>query len=538
MINHPLLPKLSEIPSLPGCYIYRDEEGKILYIGKAKILKNRVRSYFSNYANLENRIQLMIDRARSIETHIVESEIEALILEANLIRKYKPPYNADLKDDKKYAWIKITTKDEFPAIFKTREFVNDGNKYFGPYPSGVMRNSLLKFLRKQFPFRTCNLKISEEGNTKFFEQKKLFEEHAKMNALGISEDIKISENKIKPPKSRICMFYHLGLCTAPCDSLIIKKEYRKQINNIVRFLSGRKKDLYENLKKEMNFASKNEQFERAAKIRDQIDNLGYFMQRVRVEYGDDEFVVKELNNVRAHEGEDELITAINKKLEDKLTQTKDNDINLEHIGEIVTEVKFYNEENGIRNFRIECYDISNIQGKYAVGSMIVFENGMPKKSDYRKFKIQGPETPNDYKMMQEVLGRRLKYLVPSAVVDAEKDDITILEQKKKNSFYSKPDLIIIDGGKGQLSAAQKIIDEMGINILCVGLAKRIEEIFLPKDVKPIVFKDNSQAKFLIQRVRDEAHRFAITYHRLLRSKGMVQDKKAKLRSKAHEKQWK
>lgn len=517
MITHPLIPQLSEIPALPGCYIYRDENDTILYIGKAKNLKNRVRSYFANYNNLYEKVKIMIDKARKIETHIVESEIEALILEANLIRKYKPPYNSDLKDDKKYAWIKIDIKNEFPAIYKTREFKNDGNKYFGPYPSGVMRDNLLKFLRKQFPFRTCHLNINEEANAVYLQKRK--------QALEARLD-QPTNTKITLPKSRLCMFYHLGLCPGPCDGLVTKKEYRKNVNNIIRFLSGRKKDIYENLKKEMILAAKNEQFERAGKIRDQLENLGYFMQKVRVEYGDDEFVVKEINDRRASEGLDELLIAINKKIEGKILATN----SLDEVMKIYqTETVVSTKTKFDKLVRIECYDISNISGLYAVGSMVAFENGEPKKSDYRKFKIKTIETPNDYKMMQEVLGRRLKYLIEEAKPE---------DNKNQESFYQKPDLIIIDGGKGQLSAAQKIIDDMNLDILCVGLAKRIEEIFLPNDTKPIVFKDNSEAKFLIQRVRDEAHRFAITYHRLLRSKGMLQDKKAKLRSKAHEKQWK
>lgn len=510
MISHPLVQKLIDVPSLPGCYIYRDENDKILYIGKAKNLKKRVSSYFANYDNLEGRIQIMIDRARKIDTHTVDSEIEALILEANLIRKYKPPYNADLKDDKKYAWIKITTKDEFPAVYKTREYKDDGNKYFGPYPSGVMRDSLLKFLRKQFPFRTCQLSITEEKNKKFLE--------AKRSAI---------EDGTKPPRSRLCMFYHLGLCSGPCDGLVSKPDYRSNVNNISRFLAGNKKDIYDNLKKEMNQASKNQKYEQAAKLRDQMRNLEYFMQKVRVEYGDDEYIVKEINDERSFEGLVELVTALNKKI----TAIKSNNEQISDINSVQDKKEPFTEstnypilqENG---FRIECYDISNISGKYAVGSMIVFENGVSKKSDYRKFKIREIDSPNDYKMMMEVLGRRLKYLTQPE------------EHKKNSSFNAKPDLIIIDGGKGQLSSAKRVIDELGLDIIVVGLAKRNEEIFMPEDSRPIVFADNSQTKFLIQRVRDEAHRFAITYHRKLRSKGMIQEKNKKLFSKAHEKQWK
>lgn len=467
MIEHPLTLKLNEIPSLPGCYLYKDDSGKILYVGKARILSNRVRSYFSNFHELTPKIQHMLFNATNIETITVDTEIEALILEANLIKKYHPPYNTMLMDDKKYAWIKITMQDEFPAIYKVREKQEDGARYFGPYPSGEARDKVLNFLRKQFPYRSCRLEISSIQ---------------------------------RPKRSRICMFYHINLCGGPCDGLITKKQYRSNILNIVRFLSGKKKMLYENLEKQMRNYSMEENYEEASKIRDQLKYLKYFMQNVRVGYGDDEQVVHKSNQISGTDGINELMKALLKRgVEVPLTS----------------------------GMRIECYDISNISGKFPVGSMVVFKNGIKSSSNYRRFKVRSMDTPNDYKMMMEVLGRRLKYISSTPDVN-----------KKNTSFCEKPSLIIIDGGKGQLSSAKKVIDEMGLDIKVVGLAKRIEEIWLPDDPKPILFGDNSQAKFLIQRVRDEAHRFAITYHRLIRSKGMFEKKDEKLVTKLQkERHW-
>ncbi len=495
-MDHPIQPILKTLPTLPGCYIYKDREGKILYVGKAKNIRKRVSSYFMNYSKLTARIQIMIDNAFEVETHVVESEVEALILEASLIKKYKPRYNVLLKDDKTYAWIKIT-KDPFPIIYRARN-TNDKNAvYFGPFPNGYARDQVMNFLRKEFPYRTCSYAITEE-------------------------ELKERSEKRKEGKrvlSRLCTYYHIGRCGGPCEGMVSQDEYLENIGNIKKFLQNRKRVLVRDLESKMKYFAGTEQFERAAKVKQQIDELNYISQKMMIGYGDDEDDVTRLGYQRSQQGQEQLIKTL--KLVNLKQFAKEDKANL------------------MDNFRIECFDISNISGTNPVGSMVVFEGGIIKKSHYRKFKINVKDTPDDFAMMYEMLSRRLKYLIPKYARQLPEDD----------SFNAIPDLIIIDGGKGQLRKGLEVLHDLKIKLMkdeqhvpdivphmqpvaiegdgnlrlnVCGLAKRREEIFTPYEKASYVFDEKKETLFLLQRIRDEAHRFGITYHRYRRSKAMFQ----------------
>ena len=420
---------LNTIPNLPGCYIFKDKNKEVIYVGKAKILSIRINWYFSKN-NKSIKTNRLIQKSTFLEYITTDSEIEALILENNLIKKYKPKYNVLLKDDKTYAWIKITNH-EFPKIERVREKINDGAKYFGPYPQGKTTINFLKTLRSIFPFRDCNLQIS--SNKKY-------------------------------DKSRLCIYYDLKLCSGPCDNLISREEYMKSIKNIELFLMGRKNNVIKNLQKEMKEFIKKEEFEKAIIVRDQIDQLLYALQKIKLDIND---------------------------IEKPSTNKKDTKELFKKIGIDYT------------NGRIECFDISNIQGKYAVGSMVVFINGESIKKDYRKFKIRTINTPNDTAMIKEVIERRFTNIT---------DD---------QSFKSVPNLIVIDGGKNQLNATFSILKKLNKDIPVVGLAKKREEIFKIGNKDPLIIDRFNTSHLLIRRIRDEAHRFAISYHRTLRDKDLI-----------------
>jgi excinuclease ABC subunit C len=430
---------LKNLPLTPGCYLYKDKDKKIIYIGKAKIIRKRVSQYFSNTLDLNLKTLKMIENSVSVSYIETDNELEALILESNLIKKYKPKYNILLKDDKRYAWIRITN-DEFPKIERVREKINDGSKYFGPYPSGKTIIALLSNLRKIFPYRTCNLKIYENQ---------------------------------KITKSRLCIFYDINLCPGPCDSLISKKVYMKNIRNIDKFLSGEKYSMVKKIEKQMLRESNKENFEKAGELKKQIDQINYITQNIKVDFGDDENIFK------------------NKKEIDNIAALKE-------LFEIIG-VKY-------KTGRVECYDISNIQGKFPVSSMVVFRKGDMSPSYYRKFKIRSQDTPNDPLMMGETLRRRFTH------------------KNYDESFSEIPDLIIVDGGKTQLNSGVSILKELDLDIPIVGLAKKREEIFRPGEKDPILIGYHERSHLLIRRIRDEAHRFAITFHRKLRSKGFISSK--------------
>lgn len=469
MDSHPIKPILKTLPTTPGCYIYKDNASNVLYVGKAKNLRKRINSYFQNYRELTARLQIMIDNAFDVEVHSVSTEVEALILEASLIKKYKPKYNIMLKDDKSYSWIKIT-KDPYPIVLRTRNNSDKNAIYFGPYTNAHARDQVFNFLRKEFPFRTCNYFITDED---LLERKK-----RRANGERVT--------------SRLCTYYHIGRCGGPCESQVSRDEYSENINAIKKYLKNKKKGLVNDLKQKMKFFAETEQYEKAGKTKDQLDSLDFVAQKVMIGYGDDEDDVRRISYQRSMKGLETLIKTL------KIMELK----------------KMTKEEKAVylENFRIECFDISNIQGTNPVGSMVVFEGGIAKKSHYRKFKINIKETPDDFAMMQEMLVRRFRYIRPS--------------NKDKNlvdpSFSSIPDLIIIDGGKGQLGIAVDVLHDLKLeHLFLCGLAKRREEIFLPGQKTSYLFNEKKESLFLLQRVRDEAHRFGITYHRHRRSKAML-----------------
>ena len=549
-MNDALLESIKLVPTNPGCYLYYDKEGQIIYVGKAKNLKRRVYSYFHKQHE-SVKTNVLVSQIEKLEYIITDSEVEALILESHLIKKHKPKYNILLKDDKKYPYFLITDED-FPRIqiVRKKNLNPDKGKFYGPYTDIRAMHSTLDFLKKIFPLKQC-----------------------------------------KTPKfsNRPCLYYHIGKCLAPCQGKVTPEEYQKLIHQVELFLSGKQSELLKQIQAQMQKYSEEEQFEKAAKMRDSyldlqktlehqkvvyentklnedilavlyedgilaivimmiregrlidkkdftyfvdnIDKTEYFETFFRdyytclkLEYPD-KIVSKDLEEVGEKElYEDWLRILSGKKIEisygkrgkynELYELAKKNAENvlenaklkkMAQIRDDFNEVGSYLAEKlKLKNFpnRIECYDISHIQGTNTVASMVVFQNGLPKKTAYRKFKVRMTEgKPDDFLSMKEVLSRRLSRLG---------------EPK-----WEKPDLIIIDGGKGQLSSVMQIVKDFGIKeIDFVSLAKREEEVFLPNQSKSILLPRNSNALYLIQRIRDEAHRFAITYHRDLRSKAL------------------
>jgi len=547
-MNEQLQQTLKLVPTLSGCYIYYNSNNEVIYVGKAKNLKRRVYSYFhKKHDNV--KVAVLVSQIEKMEYIITDSEVEALILESHLIKKYKPKYNILLKDDKKYPYFLITD-EEYPriSIIRKKNMNPEKGKYFGPYTDIKAMHSTLEFLKKIFPLKQCK-------NPKF--------------------------------SNRPCLYYHIGRCMAPCQNKISSEEYKSIVSQVELFLSGKQNELLKKLKSEMERYSKEEQYEHAAKIRDSYFDLQKTLERQKVVFEN----TKLNEDVIATIHEDGIFTItilliregrlIDKKdfsYFDEINDTSElfktffreyySNLKLEFPDKIIsnsfeeignkslyqewlkiisnksvkisygktkqekelTELALKNAKNyleasklkkltsirndfneigsylmeklNLRTFpnRIECYDISHTQGTNTVASMVVFENGQSKKSEYKRFKIKSTEgKPDDFKSMKEVLSRRLA--------------------RMGEPKWIKPNLIIIDGGKGQLSSVMKIVKELNLNdIDFISLAKREEEVFLPNQHKPIRIPMDSNVMFLIQRIRDEAHRFAITYHRQLRSK--------------------
>lgn len=478
-LNKILLQKIDSAPKSPGCYIYRNKKQNVIYVGKAKNLKNRVKSYFTDFFKLDLKTQALITNVSSVDFIVVDSEVEALILETNLIKKYKPQYNILMRDDKTYSWVKfeqpLKNKRDFPKI----KIVRDSDKklkdgwYFGPYLDTVPLKNILKELRKVFPYVSCNRTLIQKSKI----------------------PLKVETNNPIP-----CLYYHIGLCKAPCASLQSKEDYMTNFNNIKKFFKGSKGDIIRKLEQEMTKFSKIKNFERAALLRDKINELKYIAQHIRLDNSIDDVTINELKE-----------------------KERENGLKL-----LVEELGFPTEKLTLKKgLKFECYDISNIQGKFAVGSMTVMVDGVMQPDLYRRFRIRSKETPDDFGMLQEVLTRRFY-----------KGDLA--NKKNDPSFSVFPNLIIIDGGKGQLSAAYKILRQLELhnNIPIVGLAKREEEIFKLNfqfsesewlDLaggmyKRIYLPRGTESLYLVQRLRDETHRFGITYHRKLRSKGMLETK--------------
>ena len=588
--------KLKSLPVQPGCYIYRDEDGAVLYVGKAINLKNRVRSYFQAGAKLGGKNERMVRKVRDLEWIVVESELEALVLECNLIKEHRPPYNVVMRDDKSYPFI-VVTKEAFPRVMFTRNPKRGAGKTFGPYTSAYAVRDTLTLLHKVFPLIPCGKSWSGR------------------------------------PEQKPCLYYHLKQCLGPCAGLVSKDEYATVIEQVRRFLEGKESTLLDGLKLDMQKRSESLEFEKAAAIRDRITAIEGILEKQRVlsDEGTDKDVIAVVKDDRGaaiqmmyirggrligqrhfildgskESSPSEAVQEFVKQyytdvpevprevllpveilerqiVERWLRQRKGSAVSVEvpqgGEGLALVDMAAQNAEQALKTFsmeleqkeawvenameqlmeelglptlpvRVECFDISNIQGKAPVGSMVVCENGEPAKAEYRRFKVKyQPESPDDFAMMNEVVLRRLK-----AYLDGDP------------KFQKLPDLMVIDGGKGQLSAALKARDKLGLQVPMVGLAKKHEILYMREGVagapssfggepeneeglgsgeipslppqpfprvgqsldsrtglpattfREVVLPLDSPGLVMLRRLRDEAHRFAITYHRKVRDK--------------------
>ncbi|MCH8956328.1 excinuclease ABC subunit C [candidate division KSB1 bacterium] len=545
--------KLNTLPKKPGCYLFKDKNNKIIYIGKAKVLRNRVRSYFQDSRFEGPKIERLKTRIADFETIVTDSETEALILEMNLIKEYKPRYNINLKDDKSYPYIRVT-KERFPRIFPTRTIIRDGSRYFGPYTDVRSMRNLLKSVKRIFPIRSCNYDLTEAVVAK--------------------------------KKYKLCLDYYIKKCDGPCEGLVGEEEYNSMVERIVNFINGKNNQVVRELQEKMWKLSAAQRYEEAARFREQVQSIQNFQYKqkvvtdedldrdiVAVAVDDDDacgvvFKVRDgkilgrqhffLNGV-AEEAFESVVTSFLKQFylksdfvpEEILLPTEVEDA--EEVKQWLSEerekaVKLLNPKKGqkaklvkmaLKNarllleelkleklkakdfvahsvkalqrdlrlkdppLRIECFDISNIQGTDPVASMVTFVNGRPKKSDYRKFKIRVKETPDDFAMMAEAVERRYRGSLANKL--------------------DSPDLILVDGGKGQLSAAEQVLSKLNkTGQPIAALAKRLDEVFVPGASEAQNIPKTSSGLKLLQQIRDEAHRFAVTYHRTLRKKRTIQ----------------
>jgi excinuclease ABC subunit C len=586
-MNEKIQSVLNSLPHKPGIYLMKDAQGTILYVGKAISLYNRVRSYFQESSALSPKNRSMVAKVEDIEFFVVKNEVEALVLESNYIKQYRPKYNVLLRDDKSYPYIKVSLTEDFPRVYRVRSFQRDGNRYFGPYTNSGAVDSTLDLLNKLFAFRTCRYDASSWAPPRNGEPPSGWKQ------------------KLLP---RPCTQYYIHRCIAPCVAYATREEYDAVIQQVILFLEGKHDEVVKTLQEQMQQASENLNFEEAARIRDRIKAVERILEKQRVihtEGQDDQDVIASASS------EDETSAMVfffrNGKLVGReffiLQGTRDSSPgevissfiqqfyeSSPHVpAEIIVEAEpddklvvqsWLKEKRGgavsiavpkrgekLRLIelvkqnaqevleqqrikwltdsqktqlaleelqealnlaappqRIECYDISNTQGTNSVGAMVVFEAGRPKSSEYRRFKIKTVEGPNDFASHQEMLRRRFRRqaantsVIESTLEENESEIIPPIEQEVPLQHeWAVPDLIIIDGGKGQLSAAMEVLQELHIDISTVGLAKENEEIFVPGSPDPIILPRSSQGLYLVQRIRDEAHRFGITYHRKLRS---------------------
>lgn len=547
--------KLDTLPTRPGVYLMLNEAGEIIYVGKAINLRNRVRSYFQKSASHPPKVQVMVEHITDLEYIITDSEMEALILENNLIKKHSPRYNVRLKDDKTYPYIKVTVQETFPQVLMVRKRLNDGARYFGPFTDVTAVKQTLTFLRTLFPIRSCRKNIQEGA------------------------------------QDRPCLNYHIGRCLAPCAGLVSKETYGEMIAEVLLFLEGRLERLIPDLEAKMQKASKDLEFEKAARLRDQIHSLQALQEKQKIvaQHGEDQdFVgyarVGELACVQVffvrsgkligrdhfllecsmEEEEGEILRSFLQQfyeeasyiprevftplfleepelLESWLGSLRGSRVYLrtpqrgpkkQLVDLVVRNAQVVLEETRSRDAykrkaletaldelqdlldlpepprRIEAFDISNLQGSHVVASMVVWENGALKSDDYRRFRIKGVEgAPNDYEAMREVVTRRFKRGLQERV-----------EGEEGGKFATFPDLVLIDGGKGQLGVALEVKEELSLQLPFLALAERREEIYLAGQAYPVVLAPDAPALLLLRQIRDEAHRFALTYHRNLRGK--------------------
>ncbi len=545
--------KLENLPTGPGVYQHKDVEGKVLYVGKAKNLRSRVRQYFQKSRSVEPRINLMLTKATDLEIIVTDSEVEALILEANLIKKFKPRYNVNFKDDKSYPYI-VITNEPYPRVFVTRQIRRDGSRYFGPYTDVKNVRSALKTVRDIFMIRSCN----------YF----------------------IDDDVIKKRKIKVCLDYHIKKCEGPCEGLVSQASYNAMIDQVARLLQGKTETLIQILREEMERLAAEMKFEEAAVLRDRVKGLEAYSEKQKAvdldpldrdifafaSEGDDAcgviFKIRDgkmigrqhyyMTNVEEKPGSEVLETLLQQyylgadyipnevllsaKIEDAdavqrwlsekrgdavslITPTEGEEAKLVRLSQ--SNAKFLLDELKIQKMkradyvphavkslqrdlrltklprRIECFDNSNIQGSDPVASMVVFVDGKAKKSEYRKFKIRSVVGPDDFASMKEIIERRYTRVLSEGL--------------------ELPDLIVVDGGKGQLSSAVEVLNKLGLHDQpIIGLAKRLEEVFLPGKSEAEMIPKSSTGLRLLQQIRDEAHRFAITFHRSLRSKRTLQ----------------
>ncbi|MEG6569376.1 excinuclease ABC subunit UvrC [Thermoanaerobacterium thermosaccharolyticum] len=557
--------KLKLLPEKPGVYIMKDSSGKIIYVGKAVILKNRVRQYFQNQANQIPKVRTMVKHIADFEYIVTDTELEALILECNLIKKHKPKYNILLKDDKNYPYIKITVNEDYPRILFTRRLEMDGAKYFGPYSSAFAVRETIKLLRHMFPLRSCNRNIEKD--------------------IG---------------KCRECLYYHIGLCSAPCIGQISKDDYMKLVDDALMFLEGKHDVLLKKLKEEMEKASQNMEFEKAAKLRDQIYGIEktsekqkiistsgedqdvismarsaddaciqvffirggkvsgrehYFMKNtdemnrsdimssfIKQFYDGAPYIPKEiitdvdmdekhvlaewLSNKRGNKVVISIPSKGKKKelvdmvYENALESLK-SDINLKMKRQKNDAVSELSKLLGLEYAeRIEAFDISNIRGTDNVASMVVFVDGKPHKSSYRKFNIKTVEGQDDYGSMREVILRRIKHGIEERKLI---DDGELQEDKAK--FHIMPDLILVDGGLGHVNTAKEVLRELNVDIPVYGMVKDSKHRTrgLVSTDGEIDMPMTGRAFRLVAEIQDEAHRFAITFHKETKSKKLRSD---------------
>ena len=541
------LQQLKALPAKPGVYLFKDKEGKVIYVGKAANLNSRIRSYFGAPSSLSAKVQRLVAKIQDFEFVVTNSEQEALILECNMIKKYTPRYNVRLKDNKTFPYLKINVNEDWPGVYITRRVQKDGARYFGPFASAGSVRKTLRLIKKIFPFRSCSKRI---------------------------------EGKDKRP----CLDYYIRRCLGPCIGAVEKQEYHDVINQVILFLQGKQELILRELNTKMKAAAQQLQFERAALLRDQIKAIEKVIEGQRIAItlqgekdiiglaqnekqayvklfpirnnkliGQDHFIMEGIKGespgqimtsfVKQYYASASYIPPLillqhpvdepavlsewleqqrgsrvelqvpqrgaKKKLVDTAAENAARGLELAQAKEIKVEVI----SSGLRELknrlrlpkmprRIECYDISNIQGALAVGSMVVLEKGWPKPAHYRRFRIKTVAGADDYAMIQETLRRRFKRGLAG-----------------EGTWAIIPDLVLIDGGKGQLNAALKLRQELGLDsVPMASLAKENEEIFIPGDPQPVYIAKDSPALHILQRARDEAHRFAISYHKKLRHK--------------------
>ena len=553
---------LATLPGKPGCYIMKNADGKVIYVGKAINLKNRVRSYFHNDTGHDHKTRRLVRDIVDLEWILVGSELEALILEMNLIKRHRPHYNIRMKDDKRYPYIKVHWAEDFPKVTVTRQMLEDGGRYFGPYTSAWAVHQTLDVLRRIFPYLTCDREITGKD-------------------------------------ARACLYHDIKLCTAPCIGAIDREGYRQVISDLQDFLNGHSEGVLIRLQAKMEKASTELQFEMAAAIRDQLKALGSIVERQKVVFASDYVDSDVIAMARANnEACVQVFFIRGGKLIGReyfvlegTEDTRDAEVIGEFVKQFYTEAAFipgqvllpeeieeahviqewlrrraggqkvkmvvphqgqpqelvkmaaenanetlqslraqwqadtHRQEQALADLqkafklaeppnRIECYDISNTQGTAAVGSMVVFSQGVPDKKLYRRFNIETVSGPDDFASMEEVLTRRFRRWQASQGKELEPGS------KEDVSFSILPDVLIVDGGKGQLSRAVNVLKKYDLldKLMVVGLAKQEEELFFPNRSKPLVLPKHSQGLYLIQRIRDEAHRFAITAHRKKRTR--------------------